>query len=103
MLRRTSVFQPYRKERVHAPGIPIQFQGYSNYPDWISRAELIIKPVGARKRGSVLNPTDTTLPVAPDGSVTWYPDLGYEGDLVYSYRVYDSRGAMTKPIRCRWF
>ncbi len=80
------------EKRVHAPGIPIRFQGYSNYPDWISRAELIITPKGARKAGSLLSPSEVVIPVAADGTVEWYPELGLEGDLAYSYRVYDSRG-----------
>ncbi len=80
------------EKRVHAPGVPITFQTNSNYPDWIDRAEIRISTAKVFQIGAKGRLHDTIVPLSPDGTATWYPDLAYEGDLVYSLRVYDSKG-----------
>ncbi len=70
----------------YVAGAPVTFRASSNYPAWITRAE--VRVADAR------HPTQTiaVLPVAANGTVTWaMPDEGAD-EMIYALRVYDSAG-----------
>ncbi len=80
------------ERRVHAPGEPIGFRGYWNYPDWISRAEVRIYSAREGGRAPAFAIPLETVPLALDQTGNWLPPEGYKGDYLYAVRVYDASG-----------
>lgn len=70
----------------YVAGAPITFRASSNYPAWISRAE--VRVVDAR------HPTKTVavLPVKANGTVDWAMPADGAEEMIYALRVYDSAG-----------
>ena len=79
------------------PGTPLEFRAWSNYTQFIERGEIRIILPGARDSNEPL----AVLPVKPGGIATWSLGASAEGEVDYTYRVYDSRGRIdeTRPKR----
>ena len=68
-------------------GEQVQFRASSNYPAYITRAEIRILDLS--RRGV---PVVAALPVAPNGSVAWTMPDGPQDGFAYVLRVYDAAG-----------
>lgn len=68
-------------------GQPVTFRSSTNYPAWISRAEVIVVDRSTRVRRTV-----ATLAVSPNGQVGWVMPTGGSGEYAYVLRVYDAKG-----------
>jgi len=68
-------------------GEPIRFRTSTNYPNYVTRAEVRI--IDRSKRG---NPIVATLPTTANGEVVWAIPATGSGDLAYVVRVYDGAG-----------
>ncbi|MGB7285882.1 MAG: TonB-dependent receptor, partial [Salaquimonas sp.] len=88
------------EKRVHAPGVPIRFAANSNYPDWVARSEVRIIPANALGINPGRIRENEIVEVSQDGKASWTPELGYEGEVYYVYRVYDVNGRYdeTEPL-----
>jgi len=67
-----------------APGQPVVFRAYSNYPAWIARAQVVVRE---GTRGRVV----ARLPVAPNGEVIWTPAPDLRS-LTYTLEAFDAKG-----------
>jgi len=86
----------------YKPGSTIEFNGTWNYPDWISRAELLIyRQIDKYSAEAIAQPLDVIeFPVGGEsvGRAQWQSFGAAElnndeaGNLVYSLRVYDHKG-----------
>ncbi|TXI05591.1 MAG: hypothetical protein E6Q73_01705 [Pseudorhodobacter sp.] len=77
----------------YVAGAPVTFRASTNYPAWITRAEMRI--MDAKDPTKVL----ATLPIAPNGTAAWsMPGDGAE-EMVYALRVYDSAGRWDETLR----
>lgn len=75
-------------------GDRVTFRTTTNYPHYLRRAEVLITDTG--KPGE---PVVATLPVAPNGSVSWtMPASGGSGNYSYVLRVYDSAGRYDETV-----
>ncbi len=78
--------------RSYVAGDPVSFRASTNYPAWLTRAE--VRVVNRKKPSEVV----AVLPVAANGSVTWaMPGDGAE-DMLYTLRVYDGAGRYDETI-----
>ena len=69
--------------RSYVAGDKVTFRAATNYPAWISRAEVRIRD----RDGKV-----TLLPVAPNGTAAWVMPRDGTPDMTYTLRVYDRAG-----------
>ena len=76
-------------------GEQMTFRASTNYPAYLSRAEILI-----RDRSRVGAPVVATLPVNPNGTATYPMPADGAGDLSYTLRVYDAQGRYdeTQPL-----
>ncbi|MDU8913911.1 hypothetical protein [Aestuariicoccus sp. MJ-SS9] len=72
--------------RTYTAGETVTFRASSNYPAFISRAEIRI--ADADRPGRVL----AVVPVAPNGTANWVMPSGGPDELTYALRVYDRSG-----------
>lgn len=79
--------------QTYGAGQPITFRSSTNYPAYLSRAEVRILDRSRPGRQVV-----ATLPVAPNGTVDWTMPADGSGDLAYVLRVYDPQGRFDETV-----
>lgn len=67
---------------------PVTFRASTNYPAYITRAEIRILDADRRRGEDVV----ARIPVAPNGTAEWAMPVGGSGDFSYVLRVYDAQG-----------
>ena len=77
----------------YAGGVPVTFRASTNYPAWISRAEVRITENVKSRNGPVV-----ALPVEPNGSVRWTMPASGSGEYTYVVRVYDTKGRYNETV-----
>ncbi|TYC58322.1 hypothetical protein FMN50_10130 [Rhodobacterales bacterium] len=75
-------------KRAYRSGETVTFRASSNYPAFITKAEVRI---GDAYRGSVMTPL-YTVPIDPNGTATWVMPDGDVSEFDYALRVYDAEG-----------
>jgi hypothetical protein len=82
--------------RAYAPGEDIRFLASSNYPAWISRAEIRIFEKGSDLKGFPL----FRIAVGTEGDSSWKMPAHGPADFVYLLRVVDDKGRYdeTRPL-----
>lgn len=74
-------------DRTIVQGSPAQFQTYTNYPSYVTRAEVRIFA-----KGSVPDSTPlAVVPTDPNGFAQWQPAPDGQHDLFYVFRIYDAK------------
>jgi len=68
-------------------GQTLTFRSSTNYPNWISRAEVVVID-----RASRVGRTVAAVPVAPNGQASWTMPADGSGQYAYVLRVYDAKG-----------
>ncbi|WP_342069771.1 hypothetical protein [Yoonia algicola] len=83
------------QRNAYRAGEPITFRASTNYPAYLTRAEVQIRDRN-RRGASVV----ATLPINPNGTATFPMPSGDAGDLSYTLRVYDAAGRYdeTHPV-----
>lgn len=71
----------------YAPGQVVIFRTASNYPAYLSRAEVVIRDRAARGQ-----PVVARLPVDPNGEVSWTMPSGQSTQFAYVLEVRDAKG-----------
>ena len=74
-------------------GAPVMFRASTNYPAWISRAEVRVTEKTKGRAGQT-----STLPIDPNGTVGWAMPTGGSGEYTYVVRVYDSKGRYNETV-----
>ena len=76
-------------------GADVRFRASSNYPAWITRAEIVLRDTS--RPG---DPVVARLPVEPNGEVAWTMPADGDGEYTYVLRVYDGAGRSdeTRPL-----
>lgn len=82
--------------RTYQAGEPVIFLATSNYPAFVSHAEVRLRPAGST---STDEPVDV-VPIMLNGQASWVMPSAQLPDLEYVLRVYDSQGRFdeTKPL-----
>ncbi|MBR0554526.1 TonB-dependent receptor [Ciceribacter sp. L1K23] len=82
--------------RTYQAGEDVVFQAYSNYPAFITKAEIRI---GDSYRGSTFRP-QFVVPIEPNGTARWIMPESETRDFDYVLRVYDDKGRFneTEPL-----
>ncbi len=82
--------------RSYMPGETVTFRGFSNYPAWIERAEVLVLESGP---GASSKPV-AVLPMDASRHAAWTMPDGGERDFAYVLRVYDRGGRFdeTAPL-----
>ena len=75
-------------------GEGITFRASTNYPFWISRAEVVIIDRASRTRDVV-----ETIPISPNGQVMWAMPQTGSGKYAYVLRVYDAKGRFNETAQ----
>jgi len=76
-------------------GEVITFHASTNYPAYLSRAEVLI-----RDRSRIGAPLIAAVPINPNGTASFQMPADGDGDLAYALRVYDAAGRYdeTRPV-----
>ena len=69
-------------------GSPAHFLGFSNYPAFVSRAELRLYPAGGASGCAPL----AVIGADCNGVASWTPGADAADEMDYAYRVYDAKG-----------
>ncbi len=83
------------QRNAYRAGEEITFRASTNYPAYLSRAEIQV-----RDRSRLGAPVVATVPIKPNGTASFVMPSAGEGDLSYSLRVYDAQGRYdeTNPL-----
>lgn len=83
------------QRNAYRAGETITFRSSTNYPSYLSRAE-----VQVRDRSRIGAPVVATVPIDPNGTAAFTMPSEGDGDLSYSLRVYDANGRYneTNPL-----
>ncbi|MEJ6395901.1 hypothetical protein V8J82_21760 [Gymnodinialimonas sp. 2305UL16-5] len=94
-LARTRLLNVLTEEQrqVYQAGDEVTFRASTNYPAYIARAEVQIYDRTRPGRRQV-----ATLPIRPNGTVTWVMPADGPEDLGYTLRVYDGNGRFDETI-----
>jgi len=75
-------------------GQQVTFRSSTNYPGWIARAEVVVIDRASRTARAV-----ATLPVNPNGQVSWVMPAEGSGTYAYVLRVYDAKGRFNETAQ----
>ena len=75
-------------------GQSVTFRSSTNYPAWISRAEVVVIDRASRTARAVAK-----LPVNPNGQVNWVMPADGSGEYAYVLRVYDAKGRFNETAQ----
>jgi len=83
------------QRNAYRAGETITFRASTNYPAYLTRAEVLI-----RDRARIGAPVVARVPIAPNGTADFTMPSDGEGDLAYTLRVYDPAGRFdeTNPL-----
>lgn len=76
----------------YRPGDRIAFRSFSNYPDWIAGAEIVV--TDPERPGHPV----AVLPARPNGVTPWTMPAQGPGTLLYTLRVYDGDGRLDETV-----
>lgn len=80
--------------RTYGPGEAVSFLASLNYPDWVSRREVLVYDA---RRGASLRPV-ATLPVDRDGHAHWVMPADGADEYRYVLRVADAKGRFDETV-----
>ncbi|TVS14728.1 MAG: hypothetical protein EA417_14665 [Gammaproteobacteria bacterium] len=78
--------------RSYRAGETVSFRASSNYPAWISRAEIVVIDRTGSDRAVAV------LPVQPNGTVNWVMPTDGPAQMDYILRVYDGQGRRDETV-----
>ena len=77
----------------YTAGAPVTFNSSTNYPAWITRAEIRVTEAGNPAR------VVAVIPIQPNGQAAWPMPAEGEAEMAYSLRVYDAAGRYDETRR----